>query len=334
MQIVCRTAYGAVFLTFCMKRLLFFLTILPFLTLSAKAQDQFFQLPIVPDSIVTLTNRTNYLITHYWDFCDLNKSFSTPKKMAEAFESYLDLMPYATAEEAHASVSKFLKAINKKPENVLFIGRLAEANLYADTSEMLSDELYLPFAEAIANHKKIRKEDKAHFERQARILRNCQVGLESPDFEYTSRDGSLKNFTTNVSDVVVLFFFEPGSAETTLARVRLDADINAQRLIDNGILKIVAISPSVADGEWRDAVSSFPSHWEVGATEAVNNLYDIRLTPSFFIMDGSHKLYGKNAPIESVLSVCMQLAARLPKTTPADTTVTSDSTPASDSETK
>ena len=62
------------------------------------AQDTYFQLPIVPDSLQGLQPRVDYLIEHYWDFCDFNKAFSNRERMGESFRSHLNLMPHASAD--------------------------------------------------------------------------------------------------------------------------------------------------------------------------------------------------------------------------------------------
>ena len=40
------------------------------LTASAQQTATYFPYPIVPDSISTLQARTDYLLEHFWDFCD------------------------------------------------------------------------------------------------------------------------------------------------------------------------------------------------------------------------------------------------------------------------
>ena len=98
--------------------ILSFLTL--FMALSASAQangaitQQFFQLPIIPDSIQNFQRRCDFMVKHYWDYCDLKKAFSSPDKMADAFATYLDFMPYATADVVFASVDKFMKDVSKK----------------------------------------------------------------------------------------------------------------------------------------------------------------------------------------------------------------------------
>lgn len=275
-----------------------------------KDQDQFFQLPIVPDSISTLDGRTDYLLLHYWDFCDLKKAFSSKSRMAHSFKEFLDLAPYGNKRNVHKAVEDFLKKLEKRPDDLLFIAREAEANLYADTAEMLSDELFLPFAEAVSKNKKVDKAEKKHFQRIADILSRCQIGMIAPDFEYTTRDGEKRSFSADTADVVVVYFNDPDCSDCNMARLRLDADVQTTRLIEAGVMKIVAITPMAPDGQWRDLMQSYPQNWSVGACEGINDIYDIRNAPTFFLFDKQHKIYGKNMDINTLLTINSRLASR------------------------
>lgn len=271
--------------------------------------DAFFQLPIVPDSM-GFENRVNYLVDHYWDFCDLNKAFSSRQRMADAFKEYLDLMPLATGDHAINSVNAFIGKIEKKPENLLFITTVAEEYMYSDTAEVVGDLIYLPFVQAVARNKKIDKASKARYERQARLIGNCQIGSEAPDFTYIDRKGEKRPFKSDSADVILLYIYDTDCPECSMARIRLHADINTTKLIDAKRLRIVAISPTTPDGEWRDRVASYPEEWEVGAVEDFDDIYEVRSIPTFYVLDDKYKIFAKNLSLEQVLDVNRQLAAR------------------------
>ena len=44
------------------------------------AQQPYFQLPIIPDSIKSFDKRLDYMVEHYWDFADMKKVFSSRPK--------------------------------------------------------------------------------------------------------------------------------------------------------------------------------------------------------------------------------------------------------------
>lgn len=289
----------------------FIILILSILSPSEARAERFFELPIVPDTMA-FNNRVNYLVTHYWDFCDLKKAFSSKQRIADAFKEYLDLMPLADGDVAIASVDKFIKSISKQPENLLFITREAEEYMYSDTAVVISDVLYLPFIKAVASSRKISDADKMRYERQARLISNCMIGSIAPDFSYIDRSGQKCSFATDTAEVVILYIFDTECSDCQLNKVRLDADASTTKLIDAGKLKIVAIDPTTPDGEWRDRVADYPTAWAVGANEALDEIYEYRQVPTFFLMDGKHRIYAKHLNIDQVLDVNRQLALRTP----------------------
>lgn len=279
------------------------------------AQQPYFQLPIIPDSIKSFDNRLDYMVEHYWDFADMKKVFSSRSKMAEAFDTYINFMPHATATKAKASVSKFLKSI-KKPEDLLFIAELAEGKLYADTAMLPSDELYVIFAQAVADNRGVDRNAKMRFEHQARTLSRTQRGMKAPEFEFTTPEGLKRTFQPDTTArVTVLFFNDPDCTDCRLARVRLDADLHTQKLVETGVVDIVSITPTEGtDPLWLNATASYPSSWTVGAAPEIDEIYDIRRSPTLYLIDHKGLIQLKTDNAEAVLSI---LSAFHPKRTPA-----------------
>lgn len=277
-------------------------------SISARA-EKFFELPIIPDTMA-FEQKTSYLVTHYWDFCDLKKAFSSRQRMATAFKEYLDLMPLVNTETALNSINSFINGLKKQPKDLLFITSTAEEYMYSDTAMMTADHLYLPFAQATAEHKKIDKASKMRYERQARLLTNSMVGAKAPDFTYIDRNGEKRNFAADTATIVALYIYDTDCTDCSLAKIRLHADVNTTKLIDAKQFKIVALSPTTPDAEWRNIVKDYPENWQVGALEDLDDIIEIRTTPTFYLLDKNHTIYAKNITLEQLLEVNRQLAAR------------------------
>lgn len=296
-----------------MTRYIHFLLILAAIFLSApksaaqSAAQPYFPVPLVPDSLKTLQQRSDYLVEHYWDFCDFKKAFSSKPKMAESFNTYLSFMPYATAEVSRASVTKLLKSLEKQPNDLLFIAREAENSLFTDSAEFAGEDMYLLFAKAVAQNKKIDKASRARFVRHAELLENNRVGHKAPDFLYTDRYGQNRHFDADTAKVVVLMISDPDCEDCRMARIRLDADINATKLIDKGIMKVVCISPVEATPQWKDEVKNYPEKWIVGASDSFDDKYNFFNTPSFYLINNDHVIRVKNTDINTVLNVMYRL---------------------------
>lgn len=287
------------------------LTVCAAVPAGAAAQQQaetYFPYPLIPDSISTLQARTDYLISHFWDFCDLKKAFSSRQKMAGAFKDYLTFMPHASARQVHRSIAKLMKALEKQPDDQLFLARKAEEYIHSDSSEIYSDELYLPFAVAVAGNKRIDKASREPFAHQAKILSACQAGMPAPSFDFTDRDGLNRTFAPDTTaEVTVIFFNDPDCMDCVLAKARLKADIRASQFVDEGVMKIIAITPGDADDTWKDMAGSYPEQWIVGASSEVDEIYDIPTTPTFYVLDEKGNIALKRINIEALLSLISRL---------------------------
>ena len=293
-----------------MKRIIFAIFILagiltPTLTTAQVAvtgMNTYFPYPSAPDSIPTPQGKADYVMEHFWDYCDLKKAFSSRQKMAGAFEDFMSFSTIGSARKVHRSIGKFLRALEKQPDDLLFIARKAEELVHSDTSRIYSDELYIPFALAVARNKKIDKNVRSAFERQARILTATQPGMPAPVFNYTDFNGGNGTFMPDTTaELTVMFFNDPDCIDCTLARARLNAAIRTTEYIKDGILRIVAVTPGEADDRWRNMASSYPSEWQVLAAPDVDDIYDIRTTPAFYVFDKKGDIVLKNIDIEQVL---------------------------------
>lgn len=293
-----------------LKRLLFGLILLLGISSGAKA-DSYFPYPLIPDSISNFHKRCDYLARHFWDFCDMKKAFSAKAKMAQEFKVYISILKNASTDSAIASVVRFNKNLEKQPADQLFMAECAENLLYGDTAETWIDELYLPFAHAVATNKRIDKASKARFAHQEKILKNSLMRSPSPSLPYTTREGVSGNLDNDSADVVVVFFNDPDCDDCNLARIRLDADISTSQLIAEGKVKVVSISLTDPTPEWKEAVASYPQSWVVAASPDADMTIDLRAgTPEFYILDRNHRIRFKHLGIDQVLDVARQLKKR------------------------
>lgn len=274
----------------------------------------YFPYPVVPESLQGITERSDYLMDHFWDFCNFKSAFSAKAKMQSAFNDYAAIMPFATSEKMNASVENLLKQVSKKPENLLAMAQWAEGMFYADSARMRCDECYLPFAKAAAGNKKISKAERARFEYHAKTLGGSQVGMTAPDFTYTTPEGK----TGRLSDIlqgayVLIFINDPGCDDCELARVRLGADISLDYLIDSGRMKVISIYPGDFNPEWVEQTRTYSPKWIVGACPDIDEIYDMRSTPTIYYLNGSHQILSKNFDVDRLLHAFYVVAQKCKK---------------------
>lgn len=272
-------------------------------TLPIYADDIFFQYPQAPENLTTLSQRANYVVEHFWDKCNLKSAFSSRDKMAKAFRDYITYMQFAAKDTTISSINNLIKAVQKTPKNMLTLGEIAEETLYGDSAMFWSDELYLYFANAVINTKKLSKAEKARYKHHSTVLTNSMVGSKLPNFTFTTPKGEKVEFDSVNAPAIILFFNDIECADCQLAKVRLATNINLNKLINNGVIKIVTIYPGEPSKEWETEVESYPNNWIIGANEDIYDMFDMRTSPTIYQLDDKHTIIAKNLNVEGIISV-------------------------------
>ncbi len=286
--------------------LVIFLT-LSILSARADEPERYFPYPNIPESLNSLQTRSDYLLEHFWDACNLQTAFSAKAKMAQAFADYATFIPLGSREVALSSIDKLLKKLEKQPNDLVFIAELAEDHFYGDSAEVVSDEAFLPFAKAVAANKKVDKANKLRFARKAKILENNLNGSVFPELPYITREGENASLPVDTSKVTIVYINDPDCDDCRLARIRLDANLTANKLIDAGLLRILSVTPDEPTDGWKEAVAKYPEKWTVAAAPDGYDILDIRYIPSFYILDEHNKIVHKNLNIEALIQILSNL---------------------------
>lgn len=274
---------------------------------TAEMPERYFPYPVVPDSISTLQGRTDFLMEHFWDFCDMSKAFSSRSKMAGALTDYFSFVQYASRDKALASIDKLLGQLRKRPSELLFVVEQAEANLYSDTAQYHSEEAYKPFLEALIANKKVQPADKARYQRHLNLIERSGIGTLPPDMPYTAPDGSQRSLAADTAEVTVVMVIDPDCVDCRIAKVKLDANQRISELVGAGIVRIVALYPDEPDQAWLDYAATLPAGWVAGAAPEIYDYYDVQSTPDIYVYDESHRLLLRHTVPDMLVEILSRL---------------------------
>lgn len=290
--------------------LAFLVAFLGMLSPCSHAQDAntLFPYPTAPEELPTLTAKCNYLVYNFWDRCNIKQSFSSLQRLNKAFGTWASFMPYATADTVHLAIDKYLESVVKEaPKSLPEVGKMAQNWFFCDTAQFFSEELYMPFCRVLAANKKVPEAVRAQYAARLKILESSSVGSIVPDFTFTRPDGSTEKFSNQLASRIILFFNDPDCFECTLAKARLSADYNTNKLIDAGLIKIVSIYPDEPTAEWKAEAAKYPENWTVGAAPDIDEFFDLSETPAIYWLDGRHKVISKNVNIDGLLLYVQQV---------------------------
>lgn len=269
--------------------------------------EPLFQYPTAPEELAGLQDRSNWLVDHFWDTMDLKSRQSVDQNaLNDAFSVYTAPMRYADATKAEESVGKLIASISKSPTLSLQFAKAAEESLYGPRAEWWSDEIYLKFIDNVLRNKGIKKERKLKYERLKNKLTNTLRGSVPPEFDYTTPDGKTAHYHPN-GVITVIEFGDPNCDDCRHAKLKMDVDVRFNNLIDRGLVNVLFINPEPEDG-WETEMADYPQKWHVGASEKVSDLYDLRTSPSLYVIDREGRVAAKHITVETAMQIASAAA--------------------------
>lgn len=263
-----------------------------------------------PDSLPDLTAKANYLVKHFWDPMDFTLPAVGQIPLSHAFSVFVTPMRWADKEVTDAAVSSLLRSLSKNPTLLLQFTKAAEDNLYSANAPIWIDHAYIPFLKALTANKVIDKNRKARYTRQLAALQRCATGAQLPPFAFTLANGDKAsiNYTTPLTLIV---FGNPSCVDCRMAKVKLQTSDLIESLLSQNKLALYYIVPDAeAEEGWDIELAAYPYKWINGAGEALDDIYDIRNTPTIYLLDAKGTILQKNQPVESIINAITELSTQ------------------------
>lgn len=283
--------------------------------LAANAQDSgktvvvvepLFEYPVAPEEIGDIQEKATWVVEHFWDQMDFKKAPVDQSALNHAMSVYVTSFRWAPKTEAEKSINALMGKIEKNPTLLLQFVKAAEENLYGPRAELWSDEAYLPFLRAMVKNKKINALRRARYERQLKLIEASMVDHEAPAFEYKDVAGGAQMYRPD-GRVTIIEFGDPGCSDCRMARLRMESNAALGDLVKADKVAIYFINVDPEEG-WAAEVASYPHTWNIGAAEDIDEVYDLRNTPSMYVIGADRKIAAKNVGVDEAISVALKLA--------------------------
>ncbi len=262
--------------------------------------EPIFEYPTPPEDIENLNDRSSWLVTHFWDNMDLSADSTVDQNaLNHAFFIYTSAMQFADRDSALKSVDDLLKRIKGKPALTMQMVKAAEETLYGPRADIWSDEVYLPFLKAIVAENNVSQIRKERYARQLNLLQNTQPGKKAPAFRYRLANGHYKDFKAD-KPFTIIEFGDPECDDCAFAKLKLEMAADIQDLIEDKKLQILFIVPDVPVDEEEEMIADlkdYPSAWTAGIGYGIEDAYDIRQTPSFYLLNSKGEIIIKNQDV-------------------------------------
>ncbi len=267
-----------------------------------EAPKTLFPYPQAPDTIRSFQERANYVVTRFWDNFDVSKPIQDESAFDMAFQDYLDFFPHAHKTVVVSSIRGLMNKAQSNKANYILIGKLAEKNIYSPQAVFASDEAYLLFVEEMIKSSVLKKKEKKYYKEQIKKINQNTIGALCPELNVVNVDGEKMKLKDLLGDKVTLLFFNDGECtDCMMARLRLSTNVDLNGLIANGEMKVICVVPKKYTSELASEIKKWADNWTIVTAENVAEVFDLRLSPSIFILNNEKKIEAKNVPIEALI---------------------------------
>lgn len=242
----------------------------------AVATVQKFTVPEPPAMLTTQQQKAEYVATHYWDnfnFADTSL-ISRADITEQAFADFVNILPHLSVPLLEKGVTAMMNKAAADSAMYAHFAELSEKYLYDPNSPMRNEDIYIAVLRNIVANTKLDDIHKVRPRYQLELALKNRVGNKALDFAYTTEKGGKAKLYTTQGDPLLLFFFRPDCPTCK--------DIK-EYVISRGIdkqVKILYVNPDT------------DTH--------LDTLYDLRASPTLYLLDKDKTVILKDAPIEKI----------------------------------
>lgn len=272
------------------------------------SRPELFPYPTPPEGLTLLRERCNFLVYHFWDRADMKKVFDRPEGLHAAFGDWVTFMPYCAADTAKLAIRNLLQAVGKDGKKLVKVAQMAEYWTDSDSAEIVSEELFAPFAAAVATSKKVPEADRRHFARQLHRINSSAMGQVLPALPYIAPDGTQRVLEPDTINTMIVVA-DPEATESTTASIRFSIDPATRMLLDEGLLRIVWFYPGELSEAATASLAKLPENWTTGVLPDVDEYFRPRMIPAVYLLDNKGRMILKDRPYTMALQVFNVMAA-------------------------
>ena len=270
--------------------------------------------PDIPLMYVEPQQRAEYLIKHYWDninFTDTLINYSE-EMIEQAWVDYIDLNNQFIFDGQEESLTKLAENINTAQEEMQssFMS-LINKYLYNHNSPVRNESIYITMGRELLKNPKLDIATKERLIYRIELAVKNRVGEKAIDFHYTRNDGAKSTLYNTKAENLLIFFNQPDCQACAIAREELNSSSIVNQMLDDGSLKIIVLYSGTDFDLWMNHSNDFPDKWIKAYNEDLEisdkNLYDLQVTPSFYLLDANKRVVFKDGNLEQITHYLIQL---------------------------
>jgi len=272
----------------------------------------------IPMMITEPEERMAWLGEHFWDRYTATDSLyysdsvtvngvtlEELEKQVGLFTTLVEQEDPADGEKAmtalYARMTAFQEAFpsaNLLPELTGLVSRY----FYDPNSPGRSEELYLPFAQAMSACPLISALDRERYAYEARMCALNRPGTRAADFRFVDTAGHRHTLYGIKADMTLLVFGNPDCHACKELQEALEGSEELAGAIASGELKVVDIYIDEDIDAWKEHIPEYPASWINGYDPdfviRTDLLYNVRALPSLYLLSADKTVLLKDATPE------------------------------------
>ena len=269
--------------------------------------SHYFRLPETPQVITDVQEQTNYMATHYWQYCSFeDTAFIRSDTLEQIFADFIGALPYTDNETAVKALRNLLVASENDSVARYRFRNLSEHYLDDPNSPFRNEVYYTGVLEQIIGSYYLSLGEKLRYEDRLKQIKKNRPGMVAANFIYTQVNGKRATLYGVKAKYTLLFFYDPDCETCKEMKRIMKEDVWIQELLRQNLLCILAIYPGEEVDEWVRGLAGMPMNWTVGydADQQISGkqLYSLRALPSFYLLDSKKRVLLKDVTLNNISS--------------------------------
>lgn len=278
------------------------LVALLFICVTALAQKEL-ALPAVPAELTSPRQRAEYVLDHFWDAMDWRDTTLTrdAEFMEQNAANFYNLFQFTDSAGVARAASRMFDGAKVDLRAYCDMAEIAELYLFEPESPVADEESFIVVADMLLADDILDDSGRLRIDDSRSSAMLNRVGHRANDFEIITREGNRLMLSEAVKShsVNILMFYDPDCHDCA----DLEAFLASSDLGDAGVVMVCPYGEQ--DGLWARHAATMPAGWTVArpVSEEFDDegLYDIRLTPTVYLLDSSASVLAKHIRRENVV---------------------------------
>lgn len=246
-----------------------------------------------------ITDSVNLKIENYWNnFNFQDTSYEkTAIKTEKTFEGFIRNLEISSDEIAKRAINNMLSNTLRERNTFVYFWKLYDKYLYDPDSPFLNENLYTTVLQYIISSTQTTDSDKDIATFQLNMIHKNQIGQTANNFTFIQSTGSISSLYQIESEYIILFFNIPDCDECSKTK-----EIINEFSFSLNKIQTLAIYPGNDTDLWYK--TDYPKQWingyDINQSILSDNLYDLRVFPTIYLLDKYKRVLLKDASIEKL----------------------------------